>query len=39
MNGVNDAQLLALATDRMNQFDSSLLVSQTAVDAEFGFTK
>ena len=39
LDEVNDARLLALATTRMNQFDSSLLVSQATVDAEFGFTK
>ena len=39
MDEVNDARLLALATTRMNQFDPSRLVSQSTVDAEFGFTK
>ena len=39
MDEVNDARLLALATSRASHFDTSLLVSQAAVDAEFGFTK
>ena len=39
MNRTNDAQLLSLATTRMEQFDPATLVSQAEVDAEFGFTK
>lgn len=39
MDEVNDARLLSLAAARMNHFDPATLVSQAAVDAEFGFTK
>ena len=39
MDEVNDARLLAMAANRMNHFNPSLLVSQATVDAEFGFTK
>ena len=38
MDEVNDARLLSLAAVRMSRFDPSNLVSQAAVDAEFGFT-
>lgn len=34
----NDAQLLALATERISHFDPSTTVSQEQVDREFGFT-
>ena len=39
MDEVNDARLLAMAANRMNHFNPSLLVSQATVDVEFGFTK
>ena len=38
MDEVNDARLLSLAATRMSNFDPSTLISQAAVDAEFGFT-
>lgn len=38
MNEVNDARLLAAATERMAHFDATKLVSQADVDTEFGFT-
>ncbi len=38
MDEVNDARLLTLAVERMEKFDPSNLISQKAVDAEFGFT-
>lgn len=38
MNEVNDARLLAMATERISNFDTSILISQEAVDHEFGFS-
>lgn len=38
MNEVNDARLLAMATERISNFDTSTLISQKAVDHEFGFS-
>ncbi len=38
MNEVNDARLFALAVERMSNFDASALISQEAVDQEFGFS-
>ena len=38
MDEVNDARLLSLAAARMSKFEPDTLVSQAAVDAEFGFT-
>lgn len=38
MDEVNDARLLAMATERMTHFDAGTLISQEEVDQEFGFT-
>jgi PHD/YefM family antitoxin component YafN of YafNO toxin-antitoxin module len=38
LDEVNDARLLAVAAARMEKFDPSKLISQAAVNAEFGFT-
>ena len=38
MNEVNDARLLTMATERMSNFDTATLISQEAVDREFGFS-
>ncbi|MBR5319178.1 MAG: type II toxin-antitoxin system Phd/YefM family antitoxin [Peptococcaceae bacterium] len=38
MDEVNDARLLAMATERMAHFDAGTLISQEEVDQEFGFT-
>jgi PHD/YefM family antitoxin component YafN of YafNO toxin-antitoxin module len=38
LDEVNDARLLALATERMETFDPSKVISQSAVDAELGFS-
>lgn len=35
---VNDARLLTLATERMQRFDASRVISQNEVDRAFGFT-
>lgn len=39
MDEINDAQLLALATERMAHFDPDKLISQEEIDKEFGFTE
>lgn len=38
MDEVNDARLLAVASERMANFNPDTLVSQDEVDHEFGFT-
>lgn len=38
MKEVNDARLLTMATERMSNFDTATLISQEAVDREFGFS-
>lgn len=38
MDEVNDARLLAVASERMTHFNPDTLVSQDEVDREFGFT-
>jgi PHD/YefM family antitoxin component YafN of YafNO toxin-antitoxin module len=38
MDEVNDARLLTLAAQRMEQFDPSKLLSQSVVDTELGFS-
>jgi len=38
MDEVNDARLLTIATERMQHFDSTKVISQKEVDREFGFT-
>ena len=38
LDEMNDAKLAALAAERMGRFDPASVVSQEAVDAEFGFT-
>lgn len=38
MDEVNDARLLVLADKRMQHYDGSNVISQAAVDQEFGFT-
>jgi len=38
MDEINDARLLAIATERMQHFDSAKIISQEDVDREFGFT-
>lgn len=35
---INDARLLSVASARMSKFDSSKLISQADVNAEFGIT-
>ncbi|MGM9571793.1 MAG: type II toxin-antitoxin system Phd/YefM family antitoxin [bacterium] len=37
LNEVNDARLLAVATERMARFNPDTLISQEQVDQEFGF--
>ena len=39
LDEMNDAKLAALAVERMSRFDPSSVVSQEAVDTEFGFTE
>lgn len=39
LDEVNDARLLATATQRMAQFNPAATVSQEQVDAEFGFNR
>lgn len=39
LDEVNDARLLATATQRMAQFNPATTVSQEQVDAEFGFIR
>lgn len=38
MDEVNDARLLAIATERMAHYDPKTLVTQEEVDREFGFS-
>lgn len=38
LDEVNDARFMALATERMNHFDPSTLISQEYVDQELGFS-
>lgn len=38
LDEVNDARLMALAAERMNNFDPSTLISQEYVDQELGFS-
>ena len=38
LDEMNDAKLAALAAERMNRFDPASVISQAAVDVEFGFT-
>jgi len=38
LDEVNDARLLAEATERMSHFDPSTVISQKQVDREFGFS-
>lgn len=38
LDEVNDARLMAVATERMTNFDPSTLVSQEQVDKELGFS-
>lgn len=38
LDEVNDARLLATATQRMSAFNSSTVISQEQVDREFGFS-
>ena len=38
LDEVNDAQLMAAATERMNHFDPSTLISQEYLDQELGFS-
>ena len=38
MNDIEDARLLAVATERMNHYDPSELITQEDIDREFGFT-
>ncbi len=38
MDEINDARLIALAAQRMQQFDPKKTISQKEVDREFGFT-
>ena len=38
LDEMNDAKLAALAAERTNHFDPASVISQDAVDVEFGFT-
>jgi len=38
LDEVNDARLLAEATERMSHFDPSTVISQKEVDQELGFS-
>lgn len=39
MDEVNDARLLAVATERMSSFDSSKLISEEEMDRELGISE
>lgn len=39
MDEVNDARLLSIASNRMNQYDPAKTISQEEIDKAFGFSK